>query len=329
MDLEIKHFRLVVAIAETGSVTRAGQRLYLTQSALSHQLRDIEDRLNAKLFHRVGKRMVPTATGAELIRSAAQVLDLVGRTEEGIRRRAEGRTGLLRISTGCYTCYHWLPAILKEYRVAHPGVDVRIDAAATHQPIKGLLDGRLDLAITSDRARDRRLLEKPLFEDELLVVVAPSHPFAARRSIAPREFASETLFIYPPREESSFYQRVLVPAGVAPKALEQIQLTEAILELVKAGLGVTVMAGWVVEPYVRGGALRAIPLGPRRLRRQWTAAVLPELASAPFANDFIRLLAAKAPAMDHRAARRGLLRFERPQPARTPRGHAVRTASPE
>lgn len=253
--------------------------------------------------------MVPTAAGTDLIRSAGQVLELVGRTEEGIRRRAEGKTGLLRISTACYTCYHWLPGILKQYRVAHPGVEVRIDAAATHQPIKGLLDGRLDLAITSDRARDRRIVEKPLFEDELLAVVAPSHPLAGRRSVTARDFASETLFIYPPREESTVFERVLVPAGVSPKGLEQIQLTEAILELVKAGLGISVMAGWVVEPYVRAGALRAIPLGPRRLRRQWTAALLPEMASAEFANDFIRLLAANAPAVANPSARRRLLRF--------------------
>src|SRR5438093_1008057 len=116
MDLEIRHPQLVAAIAETGSVTRAGERLNLSQSALSHQLRDIEDRLNTALFHRVGRRMVLTPAGEEVRRAAAQVLEIVRRAEEGIRDSAAGKTGVLRISTACYTCYHWLPAILREYR---------------------------------------------------------------------------------------------------------------------------------------------------------------------------------------------------------------------
>src|SRR5436190_3925160 len=109
MDIEIRHLRLVIAIGQTGSVTRAGEQLYLTQSALSHQLHDIESRLQTRLFHRIGKRMVPTAAGEELIRSAIQVVDLVRQTEEGIKRTAQGKSGVLRISTQCYTCYHWLP----------------------------------------------------------------------------------------------------------------------------------------------------------------------------------------------------------------------------
>src|SRR5213592_1612543 len=118
VDLEIRHLRLVMAIAETGSVTRAGERLYLTQSALSHQLKDIESRLNTPLFHRVGKRMVPTAAGEQLLQSATHVLEIVGRTEDGIRRTAAGSEGPLRISTQCYTGYHWLPSLLKAYRAA-------------------------------------------------------------------------------------------------------------------------------------------------------------------------------------------------------------------
>ena len=115
MDLEIKHFQLVAAIARTGSVTRAGDLLNLSQSALSHQLRDIEDRLTTPLFHRVGKRMVLTTAGDAVLRAATQVLDIVGRTEDDIRKAGKSSAGLLRITTQCYTCYHWLPGLLKEY----------------------------------------------------------------------------------------------------------------------------------------------------------------------------------------------------------------------
>jgi LysR family transcriptional regulator for metE and metH len=275
--------------------------------------------------------MVPTAAGKELICSATQVLDLVGRTEDGIKRIAQGKSGVLRISTECYTCYHWLPGLLKEYRVVHPHVDVIVDASATPHPVKSLLEGRLDVAIVSDRVHDRRLVEKPLFEDEMLVVTSPSHPFSSRAYVKAEDFASETLFIYPPKEESTLFQRVLNPAGVSPASLQQIQLTEAILELVKAGLGIAVMAGWAIEPYVRAGTIRAIPLGRRGFRRQWTAAILPEMASVQFVNDFVRLLAKKSPVTRSRPGRRPLFRFERPRSAssrlRLRRGPTSRGAS--
>src|SRR5712691_4518724 len=136
MDLEVRHLRLVRAVAARGSLTRAGADLNLTQSALSHQLRDIELRLGTALFLRVGKRMVLTPPGERLLRSADEVLATIERTEDAIRQLAGASHGLLRISTECYTCYHWLPPLLKAYRRTHPAVDVRIDADATLRPIE-------------------------------------------------------------------------------------------------------------------------------------------------------------------------------------------------
>jgi LysR family transcriptional regulator, regulator for metE and metH len=295
MDLEIKHLRLVSAIARTGSVTRAGDVLNLSQSALSHQLRDIEDRLGAGLFHRVGKRMVLTPPGEALLRTAQQVLDLVGRTEEEIRHAGKKDAGLLRISTQCQTCYHWLPGLLKEYHLRHPNVDVHVDADATPRPIKSLLEGRIDLAIVSDRVRDRRLVDRPLFEDELLVIMAPTHRLAGRAHVEPEDFAGETLIIYPPKEESTVLQRVLAPVGITPKALQQVQLSEAIIELVKAGLGISTMARWAIEPYVRAGTLRTARLTRKGFRRRWSAVMLRDMASTPFARDFIDLIVRRSP----------------------------------
>src|SRR5262245_55316002 len=185
VDLEIRHLRLISAIAETGGVTRAGERLHLSQSALSHQLRDIEERLGALLFHRIGKRMVLTPDGQELLRSATEVLEILGRTEQAIKQRSAGGAGVLRISTGCYTCYHWLPAILKEYRMTHPKVDVQVDASATGDVLRSLLDGRIDLAVVIERTRDHRVIEHPLFEDEFVVIMAPDHPLASKSFVEP------------------------------------------------------------------------------------------------------------------------------------------------
>jgi LysR family transcriptional regulator for metE and metH len=295
MDLEIKHLQLVAAIARTGSVTRAGDILNLSQSALSHQLRDIEERLSTPLFHRVGKKMVLTTAGDTLLRAATQVLDIVGRTEDEIRKAGKSNAGLLRITTQCYTCYHWLPGLLKEYRLRHPNVEVHVDADATPRPLKSLIDGRIDLAIMSDPVRDRRLVQRPLFEDELLVIMSPNHRLAGRAVVEPEDLAEETLIIYPPREESTVLQQVLAPAGVMPKAIQQVQLSEAIIELVKAGLGVAAMARWAVEPSVRAGALRTARLTRRGFRRRWSAAMLRDMAQTPYAMDFIDLIVRRSP----------------------------------
>ena len=303
MDLEVRHLKLVRSVNTHGSLTRAGAELHLTQSALSHQLRDIELRLGSALFLRVGKRMVLTPAGEQLLGSAVDVLATLERTEEAIRRLAVAGGGVLRISTECYTCYHWLPSLLKEYRHAHSRVEIQVVAEATQHPLPYLLDGRLDLAIVSDPVRDRRLVARRLFDTEMVVIVAPRHPLATRPYVRAEDFAHETLLIYPPKEESSIYQDVLVPAGIRPADLQQIQLTEAIIELVKAGLGIAVLARWAVAPYVKAGALRAVPLTRRGYRRAWSAATLKDMARVPYVRDFIDLVAKHPPlaAQDRRA----------------------------
>ena len=295
MDLELRHLKLVQAVNTHGSLTRAGTELHLTQSALSHQLRDIEGRLGSSLFLRVGKRMLLTPAGEHLLRSADDVLATIERTEEAIRHLAGAGAGVLRISTECYTCYHWLPSLLKAYRHAHPRVEIQVVAAATARPLPYLLDGRLDVAIVSDPVRDRRLVARRLFETEMVVIVEPRHPLATRPYVRVEDFARETLLIYPPKEESTVYREVLVPAGVRPAELQQIQLTEAIIELVKAGLGIAVLARWAVAPYVKAGALRAVPLTRRGFRRVWSAATLKNMARVPFVRDFIDLVAKHPP----------------------------------
>ncbi len=281
MDLEVRHLRLVREVSASGSLTRAGASLHLTQSALSHQLRDIESRLGAHLFLRVGKRMVLTAAGEHLLRSADEVLATIERTEDAIRQIGTAKRGVLRLTTECYTCYHWLPALLTRYRGAHPEIDVCINAAATAEPLPHLLEGRLDVAIVSSPVRDRRIVATWLFDDEVVVIVNPRHRLAVKPFVRPEDFAAETLLTYSSKEENSVYQRYLVPSGVTP-AVQQVQLTEAMIELVKAGLGVAALARWAVDPFVRAGAVRALPLTRHGFKRTWSAATLKDVARLPY-----------------------------------------------
>jgi LysR family transcriptional regulator for metE and metH len=295
MDLEVRHLRLVASVAEVGSLTRAGDRLHLTQSALSHQLRGIESRLGAALFLRVGKRLVLTLAGERLLLSAKEILERLEQTEHDIRQMGQQHAGVLRLTTECYTCYHWLPPLLLHFRRKFPRVEVRIDVDATRHPIEMLLAGKIDLAIVSSPVADRRLVSKKVFEDEIVVIASRHHRFAQQPHVRLAEFRDETLFIYPPRKESRFLQDVLLPAGITPARIEEVQLTEAITELVKAGLGVAVLAQWAVQPLLDAGALVARPLTARGQHREWRAVMPKDLARADHIVEFITLLEKHAP----------------------------------
>jgi LysR family transcriptional regulator for metE and metH len=294
MKLDFRHLKLVVAVTEEKSVTKAGERLHLTQSALSHQLRDIEDRLGTPLFLRINKRMIPTQAGERLLQTARRVLDDLKCVEEDLTQMALHRQGALRLSTECYTCYHWLPDLLKEFHRKFPDVEVQIMLEATHQPIRALLNGNLDLAIVTDTPRDKRLRYHPLFKDELVAIMKPDHPLAARPYLRPRDFADQHLFLYVEPKESTLYQLLLAPAGVTPAKFSKVQLTEAILEMVKAGLGVSALATWAVKEQVEAGHIVARPLTSKGLHRQWSAAQLNDSAEAPYVDEFIRLLSRPA-----------------------------------
>jgi LysR family transcriptional regulator for metE and metH len=295
VDLEMRHLRLVEAIAAEGGLTRAGERLHLTQSALSHQLKDIEARLGAPLFLRLKRRMVPTPAGERLLASAVSVLTEVRTAEEAIRRQARLGEGLLRIAVECYTCYHWLPALLAPFQRAFPRVEVRIAAEETGRPAAALLEGRLDMALVSSPLKDPRLRLRPLFEDEMVVVLPPDHPLAGRPFVAPRDFLDENLYLYASPEESTVMRRVLLPAGVTPRRITQVILTEAILELVGAGQGIAVLSSWSVAPAVAAGRLIARPLTARGLVRRWQSARLRAAAEPAWLTGFEDLLARRPP----------------------------------
>lgn len=294
MNLEIRHLRLIVTISEQQSVTKAGERLHLTQSALSHQLRDIEERLGTPLFHRLNKRMVLTQAGERLLQSARQVLQELERAEDDLAQIAAGEHGSLRLSTECYTCYHWLPEMLKQFRRRYPQVEVRIVVEATRHPIQALLDGLLDFAIVSTTERDKRIRYQPLFQDELVVIMAPHHPLTSRPYIRARDFADQQLFLYASLSESTIYQRLLLPAGVTPAQVSQMQLTEAIVEMVSAGMGISTMARWAVAKEIASGKIAARPLTRKGLQRQWSAALLRNDYTPPYVTEFIELLSSRA-----------------------------------
>jgi LysR family transcriptional regulator for metE and metH len=295
VKLEIRHLRLLDAVAEEGSVTGAAKRLHTTQSALSHQLRDAEERLDARLFLRLGKKMVLTPAGDHLLGSARRVLEELRRAEEQVSSLNGGAGGVIRVTTECYTCYHWLPPLLKRFHKTFPKVEISIDAQSTSRAIEALLEGKVDVAILNFPAKNKNLDSTPVCADEMVVVMAPEHALARSKFIRPRDFTGETVIVYPPREESTLLQKYLEPANIEVKEVLEIPLTEAMIEMAAAGLGVALVAQWAVAPQVRSGRVITRPFTRHGLRRTWHAATLRDQACSPSLAEFVELLGQPRP----------------------------------
>ncbi len=276
--MDIRHLRLVKMVAEEGNLTSAGKKLFLSQSALSHQLREIEERFGTPVFQRINKKMVLTPVGSRILATANAVLCELERVTRDVEKYVNGESGILRLSTECYTVYHWLPPLLKSYNRQFPNVDVQIMAEYTRRPKQALKDGKLDVAIVSclsKRSDYSSYKFTELFTDEMVVVMNSGHRLAENGLVTPQDFAQENLICYTaPTEVLDVFQRVLIPAGVTPKKVTKIQLTEAIIEMVKANLGITLMARWAVKPYLKSRKLVVLPVANHALERTWYAVTI-------------------------------------------------------
>jgi LysR family transcriptional regulator, regulator for metE and metH len=211
--IEIRHFQLIRAIAETGSVTKASQKLYLTQPSLSHQLKEIETRLGVRLFLRVNKSMVLTQEGKKILDAGDEILSKVSALEQELKS-GNGSPRLLRITTQCYTCYHWLPTLMKKFQVKMPDTEIDIVPEAMNNPVDFLLKGQIDLAVTNKKPANGIRFEK-LFEDELVALVPSDHPLASKKLLQPADFAGQPLIIYKEDFGSDYFaENVLIPQGI-------------------------------------------------------------------------------------------------------------------
>lgn len=294
-QLEIRHLKLIKAIAETGTVSRASEKLFLTQSALSHQLRDMEQKLDAPLFLRLKKKMILTPAGERLLDSAKKLLAELETAERDVRQFNSENGGVLRLATDCYTCYHWLPPLLGDFQKQFPNVRVQIVAEATRNAVAALLAGEIDAAITDSAISEPELLVSDLFEDELVAVCSPKHRFAKKAFLRAEDFADEHLFTYKaPLKDLSIIRDFLAPRGVEPKQHSQIELTEAIIEMVKADLGIAVLANWAARPHLEAGTLVAVRITKKGLPRRWSAVIRKNHGNQPspkYLRDFAAMIA--------------------------------------
>jgi LysR family transcriptional regulator for metE and metH len=294
MKLEIRHLKLVCAVADEGSVTRAAHRLHVSQSALSHQLRDAEENLKVRLFERSGRKMTLTAAGTRLLRSAKTILEELSIAEKEIEAGVSALRGRIRLTTECCTVYYWLPPILKIFERQFPGIDVEVVVEPKGSPFQALLEGELDLIIACNPVRNRLIEYIPLFDDENVLIVANGHPLANKSFIVAEDLKVENLLVYPPKDHSSFMNKILVPAKVSPRRVQEIMLTESIIEMVRAGLGVASLCRWIVAPHLKERTIRAIPITPGGFWRAWSVARIKTAHKPAAIAQFLELLTSQS-----------------------------------
>jgi LysR family transcriptional regulator, regulator for metE and metH len=292
--IELRHLRLIWTVAEERSLTRAAARLRLTPSALSHQLRSLEQIAGAAVLRRQGRSMHLTAEGDLLLETAVRVLRAVTDAEDRLTQLRSGSVGTVRLSTHCFSGYHWLPRVMRTFRVDYPKVDVRIVAEATLRPVEALKAGEIDVAITTDAPSGAGWMVRRVMRDEMLLLMAPDHPLTKRSWVEPREIAREHLLAYATRpEQSALCLEILRPAGLAPARATSVRLTEAIIEMVKSSLGVAALAEWAIRPYMATGEIAARRITRQGWMRTWNAVYRPVPGSGAHVQAFVDHLAAE------------------------------------
>ena len=271
--LDVHHLQMLTALADTGALAPAAKRLAVTPSALSHRIREAERRLDLVLFTRRGRRLMPTPAAEILLNMARGVLSELERAEADAQRIGKGASDVVRLGLGAYSAFHWLPAFLRVLAAREPSVQLEIVAGAAKRPEAALLDGEIDIAVLHGRAERLGLRTVALFDDELVAIMSPGHPLAARRHLEPEDLTTVDYFTYSMTPEPGLeYDRALRRAP-APRRLTRLEQIEAIVELVKAGLGVSILTRWAMEPHLRAGTLVSRRVTPEGIDVPWFAAL--------------------------------------------------------
>ena len=289
--MELRHLRLVETVAAEGSLTKAVSKLSVSPSALSHQLKEVENEIGVQLFYRVNKKLVITDAGRILLRSAQRILKEMEHVEQNLVSFRDGQVGELKITTECYTCYHWLPGVMKTFSREYPGVEIKIQTEYTTNSVLALLDGKVDAFITYNLERNSAIEYTELFRDEQVAIVAKGHPWEGKAYVDAEDFADQNVIIYSkPLESVTLFRQLLIPQNISPKKVIEMQLTEAHIEMVKAGYCVEVLTKWAVDPYLKTQPITAIPVTKNGLKRTWYLASLKKDKQPGFYQSFIRSL---------------------------------------
>ena len=290
MHIEFRHLRTIKAIHEAGGLARAADQLHITQSALSHQVKGLEDQAGVELFVRRSKPLKLSAAGKRLLALAEKVLPEVEALEADFDGLLSGRTGRLHIAIECHACFEWLFPVLEQFRQAWPDVDVDIRPGLAFDALPALGREEVDLVVSSDPEEIEDVDFTALFDYEPVFVASAQHPLAQKEYVEAADFRGQTLITYPvDRARLDVFSQLLTPAKVEPAAVRQIELTAVILLLVASNRGVAVLPDWVVREVRYNSDYVTRPLTPGGLTRRLYAATRSDDTTKPFMAHLLRL----------------------------------------
>lgn len=290
--LEIKHLTTLQALADTHSINRAADKLCMTQSALSHQIKLLEQHLELELFKRKSHPIEWTPAGQTLLQTAHQVLPLMRHAEKTLLAQKQGENGRLWIGVDCHTCFEWLLPLLRPYHARWPNVDLDIVPSFHQQPLKQLQQRKLDFVITSDPEPMADIDYTALFSYELVAILPLQHRLLSHDFLSAEALADETLIVYPVEEEKlAVFKEFLTPAGIRPKLVQYSELTIMMLQRVEVGRGLCILPKWLFKNQTDFQHLPWRPLGAEGLWSKLYAATQKAQTQMPYIQEMIQQVA--------------------------------------
>ena len=271
---------MVLALGSAGSTAGASATLHLTQSAVSRALLLAEDKLGVRIFARTARGLMPTPAGERLLQGAGPLLASLADLEHAVRSPVQV-PARIRIVCECYTAYRWVPSALTKLRERLPNLEVALEVRCTEDPVAALVSDEVDVALLTTSPVQGDVKERPLFADEIVFVMAPSHPLASRAALTPKDLRSHALITsHTPEAEREWFLTRVFGKRRPPLQFLAFPLTEAIVDAARAGMGVAVLSEWIASTYLGHGDLVVKRFAPEPLRRPWRIAYRPEAAEA-------------------------------------------------
>lgn len=288
MQLSPKDLETVRLIVDNGSLTETARLLHVSQPAISQRLANIEDRVGTELFLRKNGSMQTTPAAVRLAAAAVSIDSVMSHAIDDVRSLIGQREQQLRITTQCHTCYRWLSFVIREMLGQYRDLNVDVIPEAIEDPYGAIERDEVDIAIINHADPSSPLAPVNLFDDELFAVMRRDHPLAARKYLNPENFRDEALLLYTGHRHA-FVDQILQPAGIVPARLRQVRMTEAIVELARAGQGIAVLAGWVLHDLESKRELAAVRITRSGYKRRWQA-LINEQCSRERANRFVGII---------------------------------------
>ncbi|WP_335957301.1 LysR family transcriptional regulator [Acinetobacter bereziniae] len=292
--LELRHLKTLTALREHGSLVAAAGDLCLTPSALSHQLRELDQWFGVEVVNRRSRPVSFSNVGQRLLKLADDILPQVQITQSDITRIVHGQTGRIVFSSECHSCFDWLMPLLNQYRQQYPDVDLDFASGFEANPHELLQTGEFDLLITADPIALKGIEYFPIFEYESRLVLSQTHPLVRMKEITVQELAEETLVTYPvDKHRLDIMSRLFIPANIQPKHIRTTDLTQMLIQLVASGHGIAALPDWVVNEYEQKGwvvSRRLDCVAPEGLRRTLYAGYRIEEKEKDYFDGFLKQL---------------------------------------